>query len=119
MEVSLCIHDQENANGVGGTSLAGQVQPHRQKPQMPEVTAGELEELIERQGYRCALSGLMLTPDSASLDHKTPVAKGGSNKLDNLQWVEPRVNKCKHTLTNDEFLQLCKDVVCHMETIGE
>ena len=63
--------------------------------------------LLESQDYLCALSGVRLDLQTAELDHKIPIARGGSNALRNLQWVHKDVNRCKNTLTNDEFIEVC------------
>ena len=80
-----------------------------------EVDAVALKHLIEMQGYKCALTGVKLTPKTAELDHKTPLSEGGTNDLDNLQWVERSVNRAKGTLTNEEFIEVCKRVSSYQE----
>ena len=77
------------------------------------VTATEIMKLLERQQFRCALSGRELTPAIASLDHIVPLAKGGSHTIDNLWVVDQQVNVAKGTMTLDEFLQVCSDVIRH------
>lgn len=79
------------------------------------ITAGAVLEMIERQGYRCALSGRKLTPESASIDHVVPLAKGGAHSIENLWVVENVINSAKGTLTVEEFVSMCRDVVRHME----
>ena len=66
--------------------------------------------LLEMQGHLCALSGVRLDVDNAELDHKIPVARGGTNNLDNLQWVHKEINRAKGTMTNDEFIKVCEMV---------
>ncbi|NBP25308.1 MAG: HNH endonuclease, partial [Proteobacteria bacterium] len=46
---------------------------------------------------------------------KIPKALGGTNDLENLQWVETNVNRAKNALAEDEFLSMCRAVVQHME----
>jgi hypothetical protein len=75
-----------------------------------DANATSLLGLLEKQEYRCALSGISLNPSDAALDHKTPVSKGGSDSLRNLQWVNTAVNRAKGTLDNDEFILMCKRV---------
>lgn len=82
-------------------------------PRPAAVTAKQILGLIEKQGYRCALSGRQLTPETASLDHIEPLSRGGTHDISNLQVVEYQVNTAKGTLTVAEFLQLCQDVVRH------
>lgn len=75
-----------------------------------KTTATKLRHMIEAQGYRCALSGEELDPDNASLDHKTPIANGGTNDIENLQWLHVQVNAMKGTLSQERFVTLCRKV---------
>ncbi len=77
------------------------------------VTASSLMSLAERQGFRCALSGVAITPGSAALDHKVPVSDGGSHDLDNVQWVDRQVNVMKGQISQGEFILLCRRVADH------
>lgn len=68
-----------------------------------------LKILLEQQGYRCAYSGRALTlGPNATLDHKTPRSRGGTNELPNLQWVTRRVNTMKTDFTHEEFIRACQ-----------
>lgn len=73
--------------------------------------ASELRKLIENQGYKCALTGVHLTPNTAELDHITPIKKGGSNEIENLQWVSMQVNRAKGSMLQSEFIEMCR-LVC-------
>lgn len=90
------------------------VRRHLAKP--PKVSAESLSvpgllALLDGQQYRCALSGRKLAPENTSLDHILPVSRGGGHTLKNAQALANEVNRAKHTLTNAEFIQLCRDVV--------
>jgi len=74
------------------------------------ATHRELMTLIERQGYRCALSGVKLDPEHAVIDHIVPVSKGGDNEIDNLQWVHTVANKMKGNMSNESFIKWCTRV---------
>jgi alkylated DNA nucleotide flippase Atl1/YHS domain-containing protein len=74
------------------------------------ATASNLRALLESQEYKCALSGVMLSPDSAQLDHKIPLSDGGTNRIDNLQWVTRQVNAAKGTMSQSEFVAMCLQV---------
>lgn len=78
-----------------------------------DVTTSELLSLAESQSFRCALTGICLTPESSSLDHIVPVASGGSHEIGNLQWVDSRVNTMKGEMPVDEFIELCQMVARH------
>jgi hypothetical protein len=74
------------------------------------ATARQLKEILERQEYRCALSGVKLEPQDASLDHIVPVSKGGSNSADNLQFLHKDVNRAKFTMSQQDFIKMCARV---------
>jgi len=74
------------------------------------VTAVQLKRLIETQDFRCAASGELIEPSTATLDHKIPVTNGGTNDIDNLQWLHAEVNRMKGTLSPDRFLELCRKI---------
>lgn len=75
------------------------------------VRQRDLMDLVERQQYRCALSGVELTPQSAALDHITPVADGGDHVINNLQWLNCEVNRMKGSLSVEAFVDICRRVV--------
>ena len=79
-------------------------------PQQPTVTAKMIMTLIERQGFRCPLSGRTLTPETASLDHVLPLSRDGKHDLSNIWVVHNQVNSAKGTLTAEEFVSLCTEV---------
>lgn len=56
-------------------------------------------------------SGRRLVPgQNASLDHLVPRSRGGTDTLENLQWVDLKVNLMKTDLMHDEFLALCAQI---------
>jgi 5-methylcytosine-specific restriction endonuclease McrA len=75
------------------------------------ITARQVIDLLKRQGYRCAISGRQLTPETASLDHIVPLGRGGEHGIANVCIVDHRVNIAKGTMTLEEFVSLCRDVV--------
>lgn len=75
------------------------------------IKAGELMAMIKAQGYRCLYSGRDLTPERASVDHITPVSRGGTSGAMNLAIVDMDVNTAKASMTIAEFLAVCRDVV--------
>ncbi|TWU08618.1 HNH endonuclease [Symmachiella macrocystis] len=79
-------------------------------PTPATVTAKMIMELIERQRFRCALSGRELTPENASLDHIVPLSRGGTHEISNLWVVDQQVNAAKSTLTVEEFVAMCREI---------
>lgn len=66
----------------------------------------ELLDLFNEQNI-CPYTKKQLTIGlDASLDHKMPKSKGGSNEISNLQWVYHKVNYMKRNLLESEFLNL-------------
>lgn len=74
-----------------------------------------IQDIWEKQEGRCVYTKILLIPGprveiggNASLDHKIPVTKGGSNDLTNLQWTTDVVNRMKSDLTENEFFKMCE-----------
>ena len=64
---------------------------------------------------KCYLTGrtIDILKDEYHLDHIVPVAKGGTNELSNLGITCPDANMSKSSMTVDEYLALCKEVLEH------
>ena len=61
----------------------------------------------EKYDHRCAICGRRTSFDDGEIDHIKPLAKGGTNKPSNLQWLCHRCNKLKGSKrTNYEVKQL-------------
>ena len=66
--------------------------------------------------FQCALTGRPLSwnkPQEYEYDHILPTARGGTACLDNLQILCTDANRAKNDMTDQEFLDLCKEVVLH------
>ena len=85
--------------------------------QQESVTSNDLVALVEQQDFKCALTGRPLTPDIASVDHVVPLARGGGNSIGNLAVVHADANTAKGTMTRDEFVQMCREVVAYADKI--
>jgi hypothetical protein len=85
----------------------------RANPLLYSFTEDDLEMLWNSQNGLCALTGQPLSKigDSAQLDHVIPLARGGSNELDNLRWVGNTVNYVKHSLLDEELVSLAEDIL--------
>lgn len=75
------------------------------------VKAKELMSMIEAQEFKCAYSGRTLTPETASVDHKIPVSRGGGHGIENIAIVDLQVNRAKSSMTVEEFVAVCREVV--------
>lgn len=72
-----------------------------------------LQSVLDKFGDypRCYLTGLpcyLDNPHSYELEHVKPKSKGGPSTLDNLQFVNPMVNKMKHNFELEEFIEMCR-----------
>ncbi|SDA57389.1 HNH endonuclease [Methanobrevibacter millerae] len=56
-------------------------------------------EVFMRDGYRCRECGASKEETSLEIDHIVPVARGGTNDIDNLQTLCRECNRMKHTDT--------------------
>ena len=92
-----------------------QVQMNSMKLHGPVSTSNVLR-LLEYQNYRCALTGRVLTPKTAALDHIVPVRYGGEHVIENAQVLHKDVNRAKGSLTNEEFIGLCREVMNWMDS---
>ena len=98
---------KEIATSIGADSAR---ELFKAKPQDNRVTSTFLKQLIEKQEYRCALSGVVLTPDTAALDHVVPYSKGGKHRRDNVQWLHEDVNRMKGQMGSREFKEWCRRI---------
>lgn len=88
------------------------------KPYGPVSTENVLR-LLEHQDHRCALTERELTPETSSLDHIVPIRCGGEHAIENTQVLHSEVNRAKGSLTNAEFIELCREVVEHIDSKSE
>src|SRR5690606_32420688 len=77
------------------------------------LSLDDLRELLRRQNYRCALTGERLTPANFALDHIVPLANGGDFTAANSQLVLKVVNRAKNTMSEREFVEMCRKVAQH------
>ncbi len=77
------------------------------------LTIRAAQVILERQEYRCALSGVALSPEDLALDHIVPVSEGGDFSAANAQFVSKVVNRAKHTMSQQEFILMCRRVAAH------
>ena len=78
-----------------------------------------IDELLEHMGdlenQTCYLTGrkINIKIDEYQLDHKVPLSRGGKSSLENMGLTCKEANYAKHNLTEEEFVELCKEVVIH------
>ena len=63
-------------------------------------TGAEWHEMLERYGNACAYCG---APGPLEADHRVPLARGGTNFIDNILPACRSCNGRKHRMTEEEF----------------
>lgn len=76
-----------------------------------KFTAKDFYAMLDRQGYRCALSGRELTPENTDAEHIIPLDQGGSHTLENIYLIVRDAARLKRHLTEKEMVQLCFDIL--------
>ncbi|TMF53502.1 MAG: HNH endonuclease [Chloroflexi bacterium] len=66
----------------------------------PSFTAAEWTALVAANGNRCAYDG---APGPLHADHRLPLARGGTNEIQNILPACARCNLRKHLMTEEEF----------------
>jgi len=72
----------------------------------------ELKELLEKQKYKCALTGDSISLETdIELDHIIPTSNSGKQELSNVRWVTKEANRLKQDLTDEKLKELCKKIL--------
>lgn len=75
-------------------------------------------EVFKRDGYRCRECGASKDETSLEIDHIVPVARGGTNDIDNLQTLCRECNRMKHTdewVGGETDLEVAKNELRNLE----
>lgn len=98
-------HSAETSEGGFGT-LTPENPVHRQTGDMRKRKV--VRAMLGDQSFKCYLTGVNLTPETAALDHIIPVSKGGHpTDARNGGFLHSVVNKMKGSMDLDEFMQWC------------
>jgi len=68
-----------------------------------KISEKQREDLYAKQHGKCMYCGRKKDIDDFHADHKTPISRGGSNRLSNFQLICGSCNTRKGKLTNAEF----------------
>lgn len=70
----------------------------------PDLKTRTRAQLLKRQNYKCSLCGKIFLPfDIIETDHITPIAKGGSHKITNLQLLHAVCHDKKGIINQNNF----------------
>lgn len=73
--------------------------------------AKDFYEMLEKQEYRCPLTGRELTPDTTTAEHRIPLHDGGNHEKDNIYLINKEVGRIKRYMTEAEVLRLAFDII--------
>ena len=79
------------------------------------VRQWDLWKIAKKQRLKCALTGRKLTNENISLDHIIPTSKGGTHDISNLRLVVLHANLAKLNYSDNELLELAKDIVTTLQ----
>lgn len=116
----------ENRQWTGGTRLSGKYLTRLKRNARlrglqveASISTASLEDIFDRQGGRCALTGVEIallaserTEATASIDR---IDSQQGYALDNIQWVHKTVNEMKNNQTETEFRYWCSKVAQHAQ----
>jgi hypothetical protein len=74
------------------------------------VTSKAVYQKLQKQSFKCALTGADLTPQTAALDHIVPISGGGTHTIDNVWVIDQQVNAAKGSMPLEEFVAMCQAV---------
>lgn len=67
--------------------------------------------ILERQQYRCSLSGRELTPENTDAEHILPLEHGGAHTPDNIYLIVRDAARLKRHLKEEDLIRLCFDIL--------
>lgn len=90
----------------------------KQRSLILNVTFEEVFTLLEKQNYKCALSGLPISIASSVVGHRRNETTASLDRINNnqgyisgnLQWVHKDINFMKQDFENNQFIAYCKAV---------
>ncbi|HMU84599.1 MAG TPA: HNH endonuclease signature motif containing protein [Leptospiraceae bacterium] len=71
--------------------------------------------LLEKQKFKCPLTGRDLTPETTTAEHILPLKKGGQHALENIYLIDEMASKLKRQYAEEEIVHFAADI---LKTIG-
>ena len=76
-----------------------------------KFTPAYFRELLEKQEYKCYLSGRELTTENVEAEHIQPLSKQGKHEPSNICLVIDATRELKRYNTEEEIYLIAKDIV--------
>lgn len=83
------------------------------------VTAFDLWKIAKQQKLICPISGHRLTNQNMSPDHIIHRVNGGKTIPSNIRIVTIAVNTARNSMSDNELIKLCQDIVNHQNKASE
>lgn len=117
------LRGSQIAQGISTCSLRERIFPQdaryhsNEEIQMKETRykfkAADFYALLDKQKYKCALTGTELTPENTTAEHILPLSRGGTHELSNIFLVDERVAKLKRNLSIAEVRDVAQRIVSY------
>ena len=104
-ECRECQHKRSKEINPNYQMTAGAVAARKKHNLLPREVAAAKAKKLAAQGYECAFCSAKLQVSDSHLDHQTPLARGGTHDMENLQVLCRRCNSEKHAKTNAEYVE--------------
>lgn len=107
------MYDANRRYETWGTFFAGLLTRRRSK----YLSKTDLINLLEKQDYKCAISGLTLTKDRGSIHNASidRIEAGLEYNLDNIQLICKCINNWRSNTPLEDFINLCKIIAKNNE----
>jgi len=108
-----CLRDEKTSarfrkhGQAGSKEYSAQISAKRRAMQRElggSFTVAEIQELFVLQEGKCVYCKADLSMVGFHRDHMTPLVRGGSNEISNIQLLCPNCNRRKHDKTHEEFI---------------
>ena len=96
---------KRNPEKVKILKASGNHRRHKRKMMGPGVRTSELRDLLERSAGKCYYCGVA---GADTVDHRTPISRGGLHQISNLVVACRGCNFRKHSRTDVEFIEILK-----------
>jgi len=68
-------------------------------------------ELLDKQKYKCPVSGRELTPENTTAEHIQPLRLGGNHCKNNIYLIDKDVAKLKRYMDEKTVIKLAADII--------
>jgi hypothetical protein len=78
--------------------------------------AKDFYEMLEKQNYKCPLTGRELTPETTTAEHIVQLQAGGIHRKENIYLIHRDVARIKRFMSENDVINLAFDI---LKTMGK